>query len=148
MNMKKILMSTLFSGALLISGLAIGTGEAEAASDKDVGRLTNFTVKYSGWTYHNDPVEKRADSTSSNGSTTIVNLDQETGDAWVDCTIVANGGTVRYSGGMLQRGDRQPFPYTRHALKNTWFKIGVKKTYNTNGGTVTIQAGRWSPDNY
>ena len=150
MTIKKILLSTALLGTLLISNL----GTVEASSDKKLCKLTNFTVSYSDWKYHPTAVQKIKNSTTSGGNSGIINLDRENGDAWVDAVIVPNGGTKRLASVSLQRGGREPLPYTSQALAGHYYKIGVKKTYNTgNQGSasnraVTIEAGRWSPDNY
>lgn len=151
MKFKKTAVCTLLSISIFASSFVTTT---EAASDKEVGYLTNFTVKYSGWTYaKNSAPKKKRDSTQTGGNS-IVNLNLENGDAWVDVRIVYADTTTALASGSVQRGQKQAFDYNRHVVAGPKFHIGVKKTYNTgnqgpsNDRTATITNGRWSPDNY
>lgn len=72
----------------------------------------------------------------------VVNLQEDSGTAWVTCTVRNLDNAYRGSTD-LQRGTRKQFACTGKAYY--YYKLGVRKKNNTGGGKVTIN-GSWSPD--
>lgn len=72
----------------------------------------------------------------------VVNLKDDSGSAWVTCTVRNTDNAYRGST-ELQRGTRKQFACTGKAYYD--YKLGVRKKNNTGGGKVTIN-GSWSPD--
>ena len=106
---------------------------------KSVGKFSNFTVTYSGGEKFTEPVSKW-----KNGGNGVVNLSNDTGTAWITANMKNSDGVYR-GGCTLQRGTRKVFPNT--GLANYKYKLGLSKTNDTGGGSVTIK-GTWSPDEY
>lgn len=132
---------------------SVSTMEVEAASDKEVKHFSDFTVSFLTEKKVDTPLLKRKASFESGGEGAVVNLDNDSGDAWIDAVVYANGTSIRYAGGSVQRGKRGVFIYGKLASADAKYQLGLKKTYNTgdqgssNNRKVTIK-GRWSPDAY
>lgn len=104
---------------------------------REIGTFQNFTVKYSGGKKFTSFLSK-----SSNGGNGVVNLSNDTGTAWITAQMKNSEGAYR-GGCTLQRGTRKVFSNTGKA--GYVYRLGMRKTNNTGGGTVTIK-GSWSPD--
>lgn len=124
---------TVLAMALVLS-LAAGTVPTYA---KAVGTFSNFTVTYSGGEKFTREVSKYKD-----GGNGVVNMNKDSGTAWITANMKNLNGVYR-GGCTLQRGTRKTFPTTGSA--GYLYKLGLSKTNNTGGGTVTIN-GSWSPD--
>ncbi|KUF29640.1 MULTISPECIES: hypothetical protein [Lysinibacillus] len=129
-----------FKHVLMVSALSLGflgamNGEALA---KDPQTFTNFTVTYSG-------AEKFAPYSVRHSDTdAIVNLANDSGTAWITATM-KNSNDVYRGGTTLQRGERKTFAAVNAAV-NHQYKLGLRKTNDTGGGSVTI-SGSWAASN-
>ena len=124
---KFLLIGILTLGILGLSG--------EETSAQQVKTFKNFTVTYSG-------AEKFAPySLRLSNTKAVVNLENDTGTAWITATMKNSKGAYR-GGTTLQRGKRKTFSAV-NAKVNYKYKLGLRKTNNTGGGKVTIK-GSWS----
>lgn len=131
MNSKRII-ATVLAIATISSIGAIG------ASARQVGQFDNFTVTYSGNEKFTSYLTKAV-----TGRKGVVNLENDSGSAWITATMRNSDGA--YRGGVnLQRGTRKTFA-TTNAQAGYMYRLGLRKTNNTGGGSVTIK-GSWSPD--
>ncbi len=75
-------------------------------------------------------------------SQAVLNLSNDTGSAWITGQLRNSDGVSR---GVVnvQRGKRETF--STSAQSGHKYRMGLKKTNNTGGGSVTIK-GSWSPD--
>lgn len=127
---RKFVTSALLC-SLILGGLTI------PASARQIGEFSNFTVTYSGSEKYTGFLKKETTSTKA-----VINLSNDTGTAWITAQVRNSDGASR---GVVnvQRGKRQEFETT---AKNGYiYRLGLKKTNNTGGGSVTIK-GSWSPD--
>lgn len=108
---------------------------------KQVGQLDELTIRY-GQINQTYAVKK-----DSNVQQAVINLSKDNGSAWITCYMKScqTGNTV--GSVSLQRGSRVIFS-TTDASANKSYKLGLTKTYNTGGGSVSILHGTWSPDAY
>jgi len=109
-------------------------------SAREIGEFSNFKVTYSGGERYTSSLVKAV--TKRQG---VVNLTNDNGSAWITATMINSIGEYRGSTD-VQRGKRSTFD-TPKAEANYKYRLGLKKTYNTGGGTVTIR-GSWSPDSF
>jgi len=131
--------STKKIGLLLAMIVTVG-GITTPVSARGIGEFQNFKVTYSGAEKYTGEVNK-----SVTGRKGAVNLSQDTGTAWI--TVNMRNRDLAFRGGTtVQRGKRATFA-TPNAQGGFWYKLGMKKTNNTGGGSVTIK-GNWSPDEY
>ncbi len=133
LNLKKALVSVLAVG--VISSASVIT-----ASARQIGEFSNFKVTYSGNEKFTDYLLK-----FTTGLDGVVNLSDDTGTAWITANMKNSNGVYR-GGVTLQRGTRATFA-TTNAQAGYEYRLGLKKTNNTGGGSVTI-CGSWSPDEY
>lgn len=105
---------------------------------RNIGTFENFKVTYSGGEKYTSYLVKTI--TKSNG---VVNLENDSGTAWITATMRNSNGDYRGSVD-VQRGKRETFG-TPKAESGYKYRLGLKKKYNTGGGKVTIK-GSWSPD--
>lgn len=132
MKIKKTLALVL-TAATMMSCASI-----TASADRQIGNFSNFKVTYSGAEKFTDYLLKY-----TTGSRGVVNLSDDTGTAWITATMKNSNGA--YRGGVnLQRGTRATFE-TTNAVAGYNYRLGLRKTNDTGGGTVTI-TGSWSPD--
>jgi len=128
MKLGKIIASTALGLSL------VNAGEHEASA-QDIIAFTNFSVSYSG-------AERYAPfSTRQSNTNAVVNLSNDTGTAWITANMKNSEGAYR-GGTTLQRGTRKTFSAV-NAQTGYQYKLGLSKTNNTGGGTVTIK-GTWS----
>lgn len=132
-KIKKILASVMAVATLSTAG-------AITASAREIGEFEDFTVTYSGNEKFTSYLTKAV--TDRDG---VVNLSNDTGSAWITATMKNSNGVYR-GGVTLQRGTRETFA-TLNALAGYLYRLGLRKTNNTGGGSVTI-TGSWSPDEY
>lgn len=107
------------------------------AQARSIGEFSNFKVTYSGGERFTSYETKWKDE--GNG---VVNLKDDSGVAWITANMKNSDGVYR-GGCTLQRGTRKVFETTGKAGYK--YKLGLKKTNNTGGGSVVIN-GSWSPD--
>lgn len=108
-----------------------------SAGARQVGSFSNFTVTYSGGEKFTSYLFKETTSSKA-----VLNLSNDTGSAWITGTV--RNSEDGYRGDVtLQRGTRETFSTT--AKSGYKYKMGLRKTNNTGGGSVTIK-GSWSPD--
>lgn len=117
---------------LLLTTLAVPVSAAQ-----NVGTFSNFTVTYSGaekfTAYRTKCHTNRAGA---------VNLSNDTGAAWITANMKNSKGEFR-GGTTLKRGTRKTF--SSSGTENYKYRLGLRKTDNTGGGSVTIK-GSWAPD--
>lgn len=130
-NIKKALVSVLVIATVSSVG-------AINASARQIGEFKNFRVTYSGSEKFTDYLTKAV-----TGRDGVVNLSDDTGTAWITANMKNSDGVYR-GGVTLQRGTRATFA-TTNAEGGYMYRLGLKKTNNTGGGSVTI-TGSWSPD--
>lgn len=132
-SVKRILATVLAMATISSAGVV-------ASSARQIGEFENFKVTYSGNEKFTDYLTKAA-----TGRDGVVNLSNDTGTAWITATMKNSDGVYR-GGVTLQRGTRETFA-TTNAQGGYLYRLGLKKTNNTGGGSVTIK-GSWSPDTY
>ena len=123
---------------LLAAGVILYSNENAQA--RRIGYMNKFTVYYG--TGVNDEKFTDEQPKAVTNRDAVVNLADDSGTAWVTCTVRNSNNESRGSTN-LQRGTRKEFACTGQAYYN--YKLGVRKTYDTGGGKVTIN-GSWSPD--
>ncbi|MDR2833330.1 MAG: hypothetical protein LBV67_06425 [Streptococcaceae bacterium] len=129
---KKIAKVLLLSSVLLVGATSVGA--------RSIGTFSNFSVTYKGGEKFTSYVTK-----ATTGRAGAVNLSNDTGTAWISANMRNSEGAFR-GGTNVQRGKRATFN-TPNAQGGYWYRLGMRKTNNTGGGTVTIR-GSWSPDSY
>lgn len=136
--MKRIKVKNILITALAIATLtSAGTVSIYA---RQVGEFENFKVTYKGNEKFTNYLTKAV-----TGRKGVVNLSNDTGTAWITANMKNSNGAYR-GGTTLQRGTRSTFN-TPNAKADYKYHLGLKKTNNTGGGSVTIK-GSWSPDQY
>lgn len=132
-----LLVGALSLGILGSAGNTVSADEISTFAN-DAQKFTNFNVTYSG-------AEKFAPySVKKDASNAVVNLASDTGTAWITATMKNSEGAYR-GGTNVQRGTRATFPSV-NAQVNYKYKLGLRKTNNTGGGSVTI-SGTWAASN-
>ncbi|WP_313538466.1 hypothetical protein [Enterococcus sp.] len=124
---------------LIVLGLVI-IGTASEVNARQIGEFSSFKVNYSGSEKFTGYLTKA--TTGRNG---VVNLSNDTGTAWITANMKNSEGAYR-GGTTLQRGKRAEFK-TSNAVAGYKYRMGMRKTNDTGGGSVTIK-GSWSPDSY
>ena len=130
---KKVAVFTM--GSLMFLNLGMNTAQA-----RWIGNFSNFQVTYSGGEAPTSFVGKSV--TDRRG---VVNLNGDTGTAWVTANMRNSAGAFR-GGVTLQRNTRRTFA-TPNAQGGFAYRLGIRKTNNTGGGSVNI-TGSWSPDEF
>lgn len=125
-------------GVLAMSSLLL-VGGGNSVGAKEIGRFSGFNVTFSGVEKTTNDQEKHV-----TGRDAVVNLDNDTGSAWILVNMRKNTGELRGST-EVQRGKKEYIRLGNDSKKGQRFYLGMKKKHNTGGGNVTIK-GRWSPD--
>ncbi|WP_314208181.1 hypothetical protein [Vagococcus salmoninarum] len=113
---------------------------SEVAFARQIGYFTNFKVDYSSTGQESLTGSRTKAVTNRRGA---INLSDDTGSAWITATMRNSNGAYRGRTD-VQRGKRATFA-TPGAEATYNYRLGLKKTNNTGGGTVRI-TGSWSPD--
>ncbi len=135
--MKKI-KGTFLLFAMMLTLLAI------PASARDIGSIYNFTVYYET----TDVGEKYTSYCYKEytNRSAVINLQETTANGKYITAIMRNSDGAPRGSTYLQVGTRKVFASTGQAGYK--YRLGLRKTYNTDGGLTATLYGSWCPDSY